>query len=188
MQGQLSCCAGIVSLFFLVYVTVVSLVGLRGPVEGPPRSLSAVVMSPEGEQVSDAGFVCLPPSCCGVFSQLPGITRGTQALRRDFRVLSCRSPVKNSYVTRAPYSACYLALPEALRHSDLRVLLAFTCRPGSVFELSPCSSLYMCGSPCEWIVGLIDMYFGTCCPVVPCPGQPAEFLVVCVPLFVMDCP
>ena len=103
--------------------------------------------------------VCLP---C-----VPGVTRGTQV----FRLSSLRGlpghcvytvslffclrlvgglrddlhSVKNSYVTRAPYSVCYPALPEALRHSGLRVLLAFTCRHGSVLELSPCSSLCMCG-------------------------------------------
>ena len=283
MQGQLSCCAGIVSLFFLVYVTVDSHSLVTWTVEVVRRFLSAVVMSPEANRcpmqfscvfhplalvcvrsylalpqalryqarrrmcrASLPCFTCTPRTCQIVANGtvcvltlvclrwiLTRWSRGRLQLLGGFCLRLCCLPrqagVRCSFrVSSTLLLWCVFEVTRRYpRHSGIRldvacVLLSFpvekflcdTCaifcvlpsdtrgtqafrlarvvgihlRHGSVLEMSPCSSLCMCGSPCEWIVGLIDMYFGTCCPVVPWPGPPAELVVVCVPLFVMDCP
>ena len=108
--------------------------------------------------------------------------------------------VTRRYLARLPCvmlpfpMTCARVLPEALGFGDEGVFLhtprALVCAVACVvprFGVGvpvPLARTFF--APCQWVVGLIDMYLGTCCPVVPCPGPPAELVVVCVPLFVMD--
>ena len=88
MQGQHSCCAGIISLFFLVYVTVDSHSLVTWTVEVARRFLSAVVMSPEANW-SPMKFSCvfhpLAVVCVRSYPALP------EALRYQTRRRMCRA-------------------------------------------------------------------------------------------------
>ena len=107
MQGQLSCCAGIISLFFLVYVTVDSHSLVTWTVEVARRFLSAVVMSPEANW-SPMKFSCvfhpLAVVCVRSYPALP------EALRYQARRRMCRASLPCFTCTPQNGTVCVLTL------------------------------------------------------------------------------